>query len=114
MLYIGRFVQDRMDLLGLTADSLAEEAFLEKLDVENIINDNVAFENIDEFDLSLISNVLHCKPEFFINESIRKKDLLMATMNRGNDTEKSMNVKAKVQDFMNDFTFIDRILSEEN
>ena len=49
----------------------------------------------------------------FVNEEKRKKDLLISTMNRGKDTVKSKNVKAKIQDFMNDYAFICEVLSEK-
>ena len=36
----------------------------------------------------------------------------MASVNRGSDTEKSMKVKAKIEDYMRDFAFVSDILSE--
>lgn len=44
---------------------------------------------------------------------VRNKDLLVSTMNRGEDSVKYKNVKAKIQDFMNDFVFVNEILLEE-
>ena len=34
-------------------------------------------------------------------------------MSRGKDSVKSKNVKAKIQDFMNDFAFVNEVLLEE-
>jgi hypothetical protein len=34
-------------------------------------------------------------------------------MNRGKDSIKSKNVKAKIQDFMNDYAFVNEVLLEE-
>ena len=34
-------------------------------------------------------------------------------MNRGKDSDKSKNVKAKIKDFMNDFAFVNEVLLEE-
>ena len=112
MPYIGVDVQDRMDLLGLTVSELADKSFLDEEEISSILNNEIALEEIDEFDLALICGVLHCKPEYFTNDVVRERDLLLASMNRGVDTEKSRKVKAKLQDFMNDFTFINGILAE--
>lgn len=112
MLYIGEDVQERMSLLGLTAKEMADKTFMEQEDIDAILNDNLALEEIDEFDISLICSVLHCKKEFFTDAAEKQKDLLMASMNRGLDNEKSMQVKAKIQDFMNDFVFVTEVLSE--
>lgn len=113
MLYIGEDIQNRMNVLGLTADEVADRAFMEREDMNAIINNRVALEEIDEFDMSLICSVLHCKTDFFTNADAKEKDLLSASMNRGFDNEKSMKVKAKIQDFMNDYAFVMDILSEE-
>ncbi len=113
MQYIGSELQDRMDLLGIDISTLSNMTFLDEAVISNIINDKSAFEEIDEFDLSLICNALHCDTQYFVNDEIRKKDLLISTMNRGKDTVKSKNVKAKIQDFMNDYAFISEVLSEK-
>lgn len=112
MLYIGKDMQDRMVLLGLSVDEVADKAFMEKDTVDAIIQNKIALEEIDEFDMSLICGVLHYEKEYFIDAEAKEKDLLMASMNRGGDNEKSMNVKAKIQDFMKDFAFVTNILSE--
>lgn len=112
MLYIGKDVQDRMKLLGLTADEVADKAFVDKEQIDAIVQNQIALEEIDEFDLSLICGVLHCTPEFFQDTVTKSNDLLVASMNRGLDNENSMKIKAKIQDFMRDFTFVEDILSE--
>lgn len=114
MLYIGKYVQERMNLLSMTVEELANKTFMEQYEIEDIIYDKLALEEIDEFDLLLISNVLHCKPEYFYDKDIRDKDFLINTMNRGNETEKSTNVKVKIQDYLNDFIFVNEILEEDN
>ena len=113
MQYIGSELQDRMDLLGIDISTLSNMAFLDETVISNIINDKFAFEEIDEFDLSLICNALHCDTQYFVNGEVRKKDLLISTMNSGKDTIKSKNVKAKIQDFMNAYAFICEVLSEK-
>lgn len=114
MLFIGKEVQERMISLGLSAEKLADEAFMDLGDIQAIINNEVDYESIDEFDMELMCNVLHCKPEYFTDNSVKEKDLLVASMNRGNDDLKSMNVKAKIQDFVNDFLFVNEVLAETN
>ena len=113
MQYIGSELQDRMDLLGIDISTLSNMAFLDETVISNIINDKFAFEEIDEFDLSLICSALHCDAQYFVIDEVRNKDLLISTMNRGKDTVKSKNVKAKIQDFMNDYAFICEVLSEK-
>lgn len=112
MSYIGELLKDRMKLLDLSANELADMTFMDESSINAIINNTVSFDDIDEFDISLICSSLHCKPEFFTEESVREKDLLMAAMNRGNDNRLSMNIKAKIQDFMNDFAFVNEIMAE--
>lgn len=63
--------------------------------------------------MSLIYSALHCDDQYFIDGEVRNKDLLISTMNRGKDSVKSKNVKAKIQDFMNDFAFVNEVLLEE-
>ncbi len=113
MQYIGSELQDRMDLLGIDISTLSNITFLDEDVISDIINDKFSFEGIDEFDLSLICSALHCDAQYFVNDEVRNKDLLISTMNRGKDTVKSKNVKAKIQDFMNDYAFISGVLSEK-
>lgn len=49
----------------------------------------------------MICSALHCDVQYFIDSDVRNCDLLISTMNRGKDSVKSRNVKAKIQDFMN-------------
>lgn len=112
MLYIGKDMQDRMTLLGLTANDVADKTFMNEDDILAILEDKVALEEIDDFDLSLICGVLHCKKEFFSDKKVKEKDLLLSSMNRGSDNKKSLTVKAKIQDFLNDFAFVTEVLSE--
>lgn len=114
MTYIGNDMQERMNYLNMSAENLANRAFMEYNDIQAIIHNEVSLDNIDEFDFSLICSLLHCKPEFFTDKIVRERDLLVNAMNRGNDNKESVKVKAKVQDFINDFTLINEILSEGN
>lgn len=113
MQYIGSELQDRMNLLGIDISTLSEMTFIDEAVIWGIINNESAYEEIDEFDLSLICSALHCDIKYFIDGDVRNYDLLISTMNRGKDSVKSRNVKAKIQDFMNDFAFVNEVLLEE-
>lgn len=113
MKYIGRELQDRMNLLGIDVSTLAKNTFMNEETICNIIQNRISYEGVDEFDMSLICSALHCDVRYFIDGEVRNKDLLVSTMNRGKDSVKSRNVKAKIQDFMNDFAFVNEVLLEE-
>lgn len=113
MQYIGSELQDRMNLLGIDISTLSEMTFIDEEVISSIINNESAYEEIDEYDLSLICSALHCDVQYFIDVDIRNCDLLISTMNRGKDSVKSRNVKAKIQDFMNDFAFLNEVLLEK-
>lgn len=113
MQYIGNELQDRMSLLGIDISALSEMTFMDEEVIDNIIKNKTAYEDIDEFDLSLICNALHCDILYFVDEQVKNKDLLISTMNRGRDSVKSKNVKAKIQDYMNDYAFVNEVLLEE-
>ena len=113
MRYIGSELQDRMNLLGMSVSALSEVTFMDEDLINDIIADRIVYEDIDEFDMSLICSALHCDDRYFTDDEVRNKDLLVSTRNRGNDSVKSKNVKAKIQDFMNDFAFVNEILLEE-
>lgn len=113
MQYIGSQLQDRMNLLGIDISTLSEMTFMDEEIISDVIGNRLAYEEIDEFDLSLICGALHCDVLYFIDGEVRNRDLLISTMNRGKDTVKSKNVKAKLQDYMNDYAFIEEVLLEE-
>lgn len=102
MTYIGTLLSDRMAIFGLTVTDLEEKSFVDKDLIETIINDQIPLEEIDDFDLDLMCSVLHCTPEFFSNPEVRSRDLLYSSL----DTS-ARPVKAKIQDFMNDFAFLE-------
>ena len=113
MQYIGSKLLDRMKLLGISVSALSRMTFMDEETLKEILSNKQAYEEIDEFDLSLICSALHCDALFFVDGEVRKKDLLVSTMNRGKDSVKSRNVKAKIQDFVNDFVFVREVMLEE-
>lgn len=82
--------------------------------INGMMENKLAYEDIDEFDIALICSALHCDNRYFTDSKVRDKDLLISTMNRGKDSVKSKNVKAKLQDFINDFAFVNETLLEES
>ena len=113
MQYIGSELQDRMNMLGISVSTLSDMTFVDEEIINDIINNKSAFEEIDEFDFFLICSALHCDARYFVDGEVRNRDLLISTMNRGKDSVKSKIVKAKIQDFMNDFAFVNEVLLEE-
>ena len=113
MKYIGKELQDRMSLLGVDISTLAEITFMDEKTISDIIENRISYEDIDEFDMSLICNALHCNSQYFIDDKVRNKDLLISTMNARKDSIKSKNVKSKIQDFMNDFVFVNEVMLED-
>lgn len=112
MFFVGLDMQIRMNLLGLSVKEVADKAFLEEEYIEAILHNKVALNNIDEFDLNLLCSILRCKPEYFTNRSEQLRDLLYTSINSKNDTQQSKMVKTKIQDFMNDYNFVNETLLE--
>ncbi|SEW31391.1 hypothetical protein [[Clostridium] fimetarium] len=111
MLFIGKELKNRMDSLEIDKVTLSEKTFIDISYIQAIIDNQVSCDEIDDFDLNFICSALHCKPEYFKSEVVRSRDLLIGSKNRGNDNEISKKVKVKIQDFMNDFTFLQGILT---
>lgn len=110
MIYIGEILKERMDMLSIDEEVLADRAFLEVSDVHKMLNDEICLENIDSHDLGLLSSVLHCKPAYFSDASYRKQDLLTGAQNRGADDDRSKQVKLSIQDYISDFSFLKSII----
>lgn len=111
MHYIGNELQHRMTLLGITETELSEITFLDEDLIRKVLNNTVVQEEIEEFDFDLICSALHCDTKYFTDAAIREKDLLFSTSN-SKDTAKSNKIKANIQQFLQDYTFINSIISE--
>lgn len=111
---IGSLLSERMKLLNINIETLAHNTFIDDNVINSIINDEKSLDDIDEFDLALISDALHCSENYFTDENVRKNDFLTATMNRGTDSQKSIKIKSKISDYMNDFVFLSEIYNEIN
>ena len=113
MQYIGSELQDRMNLLGIDVSTLSKMTFMDEEIISDIVNNKSAYEDIAEFDLSLICSALHCDAQYFVDGEVRNNDLLISTMNTGKDSIKSKNVKAKIQDFISDYDFVNEMTLED-
>ena len=113
MQYIGSELQDRMKLLNINVSTLSQITFIDKETIRDIIGNRLSYKDVDEFDMSLICSALHCDTQYFIDCEVRNKDLLISTVNNKKDSVKSNTVKAKIQDFMKDFVFVNDILLEK-
>ncbi|MBQ1394158.1 MAG: hypothetical protein IIY81_11655 [Lachnospiraceae bacterium] len=113
MQYIGSELQDRMNLLGIDISALSEITFMDEKIISGIIEDRIPYEDVDEFDMSLICSALHCDVEYFVDDKVKSKDLLISTMNRGKDSIKSKKVKAEIQDYIKDYSFVNEVMLEE-
>jgi hypothetical protein len=109
-MFIGSILRERMDMLGFSSESLANNTMLEEQYIEDIMNDHIELENIDDFDSELLSNALFCDIYYFKDMSIRSKDVVFCSMNRGIDTVKSNLAKAKIQSYMRDLIWIKEAL----
>ncbi|SHI24099.1 hypothetical protein SAMN02745823_03799 [Sporobacter termitidis DSM 10068] len=109
-MFIGSVLGERMDMLGVSLETLADETMLEKQFIEDILNNRIEFENIDEFDIEVISNALYCDTNYFTDERSRLNDVVLCSKNRGNDTTKSNLAKAKLQSYMRDLIWIKEAL----
>ncbi|GAE26880.1 hypothetical protein JCM9140_2985 [Halalkalibacter wakoensis JCM 9140] len=105
-MYIGDVLKERMDCFNMSGDELCEEALIDADDLKSILNNEVSYDKIDELTISFISQVLYCKPEYFISEQYRDNDLVKSCLNRGSSTPKSNEVKGILQGFSEDLSFL--------
>ena len=109
---IGCLVKERMDLLDMDITSLSDESFVDIEILQHILVDD-SEEQIDEFDMNMIASSLYCTPEYFTNADVRAKDIVTNSLNRGADNSRSILRKAKIQNFVRDFVFIQEIIERK-
>lgn len=109
-MFIGTILQERMNSLNKDTDSLSKDSFVDSDLIKKITNNIIGIEDIDSYDLELISDVLFCSPEYFTDEKIRRSDLINSSYNRGTDTFKTAIAKGQIQNFARDFLFVDKII----
>lgn len=111
--YIGDTLKKRMDILEIDAATLAEMAFMDAEVVKNIVNNKIPYEKIDQFDMALISSALHCNEQYFEYPDTHN-DFLGKVIDKEKDSDASKKAKIKIQDFLNDFIYVNKIMSENS
>lgn len=106
-MYIGNDLKTRMNLLDIDISRLSEITFIDKDIINDILEDKLPYEQIDDFDMSMICSALHLDEQYFTNNQARDMDFLSSVSE--NDSVKSNTVKAKLQDFVNDFAFLNEM-----
>ena len=67
MKYIGNELRERMNILKIDCSTLSKESFVDENIIRKLINNKLAYEEIDVFDLELLCNSLHCDTRYFID-----------------------------------------------
>ncbi len=111
-MFIGNLLKERLEMLDMTPADVVNQSFLDMDLIRKILNDEIELENIDYFSLSILCNVLHCKPEYFSEPGIREKDLVYAGKGQKYESPESMRVRANLQTFVNDFGFVQEVQKE--
>ncbi|WP_195954473.1 hypothetical protein [Clostridium tertium] len=109
---IGDILKERMDYFKISKEKLSEEALVDIEELDMILSNDITFNEIDAITLEFISQIVYCKPEYFIDKSIRDKDMVNACYNRGNSTPKSNKVKGILQSFTEDLAFLCELQGE--
>lgn len=109
---IGNLLEDRMKSLDISATQLADSVFLDEADIDNILENKVTLNQVDSFDLDLISQALYCKPNYFSDPKIREKDLINSSLNRGISDISTNTIKGRIQQLVNDFDFLRGLMKE--
>lgn len=109
-MFIGKIVEDRMNLLGFSAEMLADKTMFDIKFIEYIIYNKLPVESIDDFDIEVLANALYCDVDYFINEQTMFKDVVMCSKNRGTNTIKSNLAKAKIQSYMKNLILVKEAL----
>ena len=112
---IGRLLKERMSLLGISLDDLVNMTYIDSDLLENLYNNELDFEELDEYDKEILTNSLFCSKNYFIDENERKYDIVNASLNRGKEQDvRAIRTKCKIQKFVNDFIFINELRKESS
>jgi hypothetical protein len=106
---LGNLVKERMELFNMDMNLLSNESFVDIETLQHILSDDLEGE-VDEFDINMIASSLYCTPEYFKDAGVRARDIVTNSLNRGLDNSKSILSKAKIQNFVRDFVFIQEII----
>lgn len=106
---IGKILKERMNLFDISISELSERTLIDENQIKNILQDKLTIEQIDIFDLDVISYELYCTPEYFIDHKTREADVLFTCRNRGTDNLQSILAKARIQKFVRDIVFLEEV-----
>lgn len=96
----------------MNLSELAQETFIDIRIIENILNDEINYDEIDQFDRELISSALLCQPNYWIDSKVREKDIVNASLNRGINDFNTNKIKAKVQQCTSDLFFLQSLIEK--
>lgn len=99
--YIGTVLQTRMKKLGLTTQDISHEIWQPPAYIQMMLDNKVAYEDIDEFDINLLCTVLHCEPELFTDPDYHDMISDMPDM-----PSHTMSKVAEVQSYIDTFAFL--------
>ncbi len=112
---IGKLLKDRMNLLEISLDDLVNMTYIDSDLLEQLYNNELDFEELDEYDKEILANSLFCSKNYFIDENERKYDIVMCSLNRGKEQDsKAIMTKCKIQKYVNDFLFVKGLRKELN
>ncbi len=112
---IGKILKDRMKLLKISLDDLVNITYIDSDLLEQLYNNELDFEELDEYDKEILTNSLFCSKNYFIDENERKYDIVMCSLNRGKEQDaRAIMTKCKLQRYVNDFVFVNKIRKELN
>lgn len=99
--YIGTVLQTRMKKLGLTTHDISHEIWQPPAYIQMILDNKVAYEDIDEFDINLLCTVLHCEHGLFTDPDYHDIVSDMPDM-----PSRTMSKIAEVQSYIDTFAFL--------
>lgn len=111
-MYIGEVLKERMECFNISTEHLSKVSLVDYDVIEKMLNNEVSVSDIDEISLSFISQSLYCEPDYFIDPSIRNSDVIHSSLNRGDSTSKSNEIKGILQMFCDDLSFLMEIKDE--
>lgn len=112
---IGKLLKDRMDLLDMSMDTLIDATYIDEDILQNLYDNKIDFEDLDEYDQETLTNALFCSKNYFTDERERKFDIVMCSLNRGNEQDNiAIKTKCRLQRFVNDFLFVNELKNGSN
>lgn len=96
------WMKERMGLLGMSLEGLAEKAFLEPGELKPILSGKIPMQSLDEFTLGLLGNALHCSVSALTGRASGQADFL-CEMGSPFNIEQSVHMKTGISDILDGF-----------